>query len=1233
MRDMQMKSNEQHLTPEYYVGIGASAGGLEAIESFFKNMPTGSKVAFIVIQHLSPDYKSLMVELLSKKTDMPVYRAEDGMDVEANRIYLIPPKKNLTIFHGKLMLSEQDHTKGVNLPIDIFLRSLAEDQGEKAVAVILSGTGSDGMRGIRAIKEHGGMVMVQDEETAKFDGMPRAAISTGLADFVIAPEGMPRQLLAFMKHPRIFSSSDKDGALADKHGLNKIFALIKNKTKVDFTYYKENTVNRRIERRMTINQIDDLDNYIDYLQRYPGEIIALHKELLIGVTSFFRDPETFDYVHKKCLPNIVDNVAGQELRLWIAGCSTGEEAYTLAMLLHEYAERIGRKRNMKVFATDIDKDAIQFAANGVYPESIAADIDQEYLGKYFHKVNEEFRITRMIREMVVFAQHNLIKDPPFTNINLVSCRNLLIYLQQPMQKKVLECFNFSLNPGGYLLLGSSETTGECAQLFEPVDHKHKIFRSKGIHRSISTDSRVFEPIDSRINSQLAVHHGKHGYMSPDDRLFERFIQTLEGEYFTVAAVLNAQYEVIYTFGDTEGFFKLPSGRSTSDITKMTRKDLSIPLSTGVMKAFKSKQRQEYTIKLQNSGEECFVKLIIKVLPSRQGLEELAAIFINEVARKLTGDDKEHIFYDLNSEAEERIKDLENDLQFTRENLQATIEELETSNEELQATNEELLASNEELQSTNEELQSTNEELHTVNAEHQSRIFELTELHNDIDNILTSTRVGILLLDENLCIRRYSPPVQDIINVLDQDVGRPFCHLSHTLVDVSLNDLVDKVQNTHRTIEQEVRNTKEEWFQMRLLPYSIGPKSFAGVVMTFVDISHIITTQNELEAREAELRETASLAKVGSWKYLPNIKKHIWSPELFKIFERNQEEYISHEEVLSYFKDEHQIQLQKAMDNLINTNNSFDIVAEIQSKTGEAKWVRILGKINTKQEKDQCFIGGAAQDITALKSAEAELAASKKETADIIEHMPGGLFLYQLSERKLILIDGNAEAAAITGKELKDIIGQEFDVIWSAAKDSGITDKMLSVLNTGQPYFESSLSYHDEALDASFRLAAFPLAEGRLAVAFERITDKMRLEESLRRSEESYRHLFENMTQGVVYQSADGTILDANPAAEEILGLSLDQMRGRTSVDPRWRAVRKDGSDFPGDEHPSMVALREAKAIRNVIMGVFHPGRDITRWINISAVPMFRGNELKPYQVFATFDEIDDPCCPSSISEF
>jgi len=960
--------------PLYYVAVGASAGGLEAIDILFSKMPIDTGFAFIIIQHLSPDYKSLMVELLSKKTKMPVHRAEDNMQVLANNIYLIPPKKNLSIFHGKLFLTEQDHSKGINLPIDYFFKSLAEDQGEKAICIILSGTGSDGARGLRAIKENGGMVMVQKEDTAKFDGMPRAAIATGLVDFIIPPEEMPQQLLNFVKHPFTSKIERPEAALSGEEGLTKIFSILREKFKVDFTFYKPNTITRRIERRMAINQIDNIQDYVNYLLNYPGEVASLYRELLIGVTSFFRDQDAFEVLKNKWLPEMLESLSGKDIRFWVAGCSTGEEAYSLAIIFKELEDSMNLSFNLKIFATDIDKDALYFAAQGTYPESIAADVSIKYLAKYFYKREDSYQIVRNVREMVVFAEHNLIKDPPFTNINLISCRNLMIYLQPILQQKVLDYFNFSLVPSGLLFLGTSESILDKNEYFEILDQKFKIFRSKGRHKPYLETSNFITATDTRSKDLLKHYTGVRRQIKSleEERILERFLNTISNEYLPPSLIVNEYLEVQHSFGNVQDYFKIPTGKLVNDIKKMAIKELYIPISTGIQKVFRERKELRFSnIKLQVNNEEKVIDLVFKPLIEKKGQDSFVLIFIYEVKQSKTSNSETSVqSFNLSKESEERMKELEIELQYTKENLQATIEELETSNEELQATNEELLASNEELQSTNEELQSTNEELFTVNAEYQSKILELTELHNDIDNLLEASLISQLILDENLEIRKFSPQITNIFTILKNDIGRPINHISHNIVNLDPYQIIYDVQKISEPIEREIITKNGDWFLMRVSPYKISPKSFSGVVVSFVNINQLKKSQKDLNL-----------------------------------------------------------------------------------------------------------------------------------------------------------------------------------------------------------------------------------------------------------AEEKFKNLFETMELGVVYQNTNGEIILANPAAEKILGLSLEQMLGKKSVDASWRAIHEDGTPFYGDEHPSMIALKTGKKVKDVIMGVFNPVKNNYVWINISAIPLIDESTAKPYLAYAIFEDV------------
>ncbi|MCP5159219.1 MAG: PAS domain S-box protein [Gammaproteobacteria bacterium] len=858
------------------------------------------------------------------------------------------------------------------------------------------------------------------------------------------------------------------------------------------------TVIRRIERRMTVNQIHELRDYVKFMERYSSEVTTLYRELLIGVTSFFRDREVFEELEENHLPALFKRIEDREIRFWIAGCSTGEEAYSLAILSHEVMEKIDKRIDIKIFATDIDRDAILRASNGLYPESVAVDLPPKLLTKYFHHRDEHYQIDRSIREMVVFAQHNLIKDPPFTNIELVSCRNLLIYLQPVLQRKAMELMNFSLNPQGILLLGSSETTGEAADLYEALHQKYKIYVSKGKRRPTSGPEFLSVPEMRSWQNRARSTNGPWPRNQDDERLLERFLQALAGDYVPLAVVVNEQLEVLHILGNADGYFRLPSGKLMNDVTKIAVRDLAIPLATGLQKVFKTGEELKYTsIRLQWNNESKSVQMRIRPLPGKKGQELLVAVFIEETAPLLkeTASDEMQV-YNVTEEAEQRINDLEQELQFSRENLQATIEELETSNEELQATNEELLASNEELQSTNEELQSVNEELHTVNAEYQSKIIELTEINNDLDNLMASTRIATLFLDENLAVRRFTPEIRRIFKILDSDLGRPANHLIH-MVQVNLFELIDEVAQSGVEQEQEVRTQDGAWFLMRILPYQVGIGAVSGVVLTFIDIGLLKTIQHALLDSESRLTSLYRAAPVGIGRIVDRTFLEV-NDQLCRMVGYTHEELIGRSSRLLYASQE-----------------EFEYVG-------------------------------------------------KELHAQILEHGVGTV-----------------------KSDWRRKNGSLFPVLISSAP-----------LDAANPDEGTTFTVLD-------------------------LSSSMRATEQIRASEERYRQLFNTMAEGVVYQNAYGEIIFANPAAASILGLPIDEIDGQVSLRYSWQAIYQDGSEFSDDQHPSMVALRTGQPVTDVVMGVFNPQRRQTRWLRVSAIPLFNPGEKKPFQVFATFNDITE----------
>jgi two-component system CheB/CheR fusion protein len=831
--------------PSFIVGLGASAGGLEAVTSFFNSMPADSGLTFVLVQHLSPHYKSLMLELLSKHTKMPIYRAEDGMSLEPNSVYLITPKKNILVFHDKLLLMDPDPGHLVNLPIDIFFRSLAEDRGERAIGIVLSGTGSDGTRGVRAIKEAGGMVMVQEEASAKFDGMPRSALATGLADYILPPEQMPRELLNFVKHPTVARKPVESPIAAESDGLTKIVALIRKHTGTDFSLYKPSTVVRRIERRMSINQIGTVEEYVRYLAIAPGEVESLFRELLIGVTKFFREPEAFAAIGQHVLPRLFDSPPENgPVRVWVPACSTGEEAYSLAMLMQEYVDRLETPREFKIFATDIDNRAIETASCGSYPISIAADVSAERLSHFFVKSGDLYQVSRGLRERVIFAQQNIIKDPPFTRVNLVSCRNLLIYLQPTLQHKLLAYFHFALAQPGFLFLGSSETVGDFTDCFELFDSKSRIYEHRPGARPLVASGMPLALTDSGAKPQTL---SGQGLPSTTDHALDAAYDALLAQYVPPSVLVDSEQNVLHVFGDISSILRLPTGKVSLQVLKMVPKDLSVALGTALHKATRDQREIRYTDVRVPFGETVrTLELRVRPMPVKRTRELSYLISFEETQPPASADAGEPgESFDMESKVRQRVSDLEQELQYTKENLQATIEELETSNEELQATNEELVASNEELQSTNEELQSVNEELYTVNAEYQGKIQELMELNADFDSLFASTDVAWIFLDGNLRVRKFTDAANQQFNLIQTDIGRPVEHISHNLRYTTLIRDARRVLETGEPIELTVQGESDRWYSLRLLPYRKESPGHKGVLVASFDVTDIQRNNTEL----------------------------------------------------------------------------------------------------------------------------------------------------------------------------------------------------------------------------------------------------------------------------------------------------------------------------------------------------------------------------------------------------
>jgi two-component system CheB/CheR fusion protein len=830
------------------VGIGSSAGGFEALERFLRHVPRRSGLAFVLVQHLDPTHKGIMPELLQRVTRMQVFEVKDGMKVEPDCVYVIPPNKDMSILGGVLHLLEPAAPRGLRLPIDFFLRSLAQDFRERSIGVILSGMGSDGTLGLRAIKENAGFVLVQEPSSAKFDGMPRSAIDAGLADIVAPVEDLPRGILAVLKRmPRLAVSEKKPVGQAG-NAFDKTIILIRERTGHDFSVYKPSTLLRRIERRMGIHQIERLDGYVRFLRENPQEVDLLFNELLIGVTTFFRDTPVWEQLKKSVLPELLaERLPGNVLRAWVPGCSTGEEAYSLAMIFKEAVAELKPKRNftLQIFATDLDRDAIDRARRGFYPANIAADVSSARLKRFFVKENEGFRVRNEIREMVIFAPQNLTMDPPFTKLDLLSCRNLLIYLSADLQKKLIPLFHYSLHPGGILLLGSAETTGSNPKLFTSLGGRTRIFRRSGAlpqHDQVDFPS-AFTAVSREISEPTNASSSSINLQTAADQLVLR-------QFAPPAVLTNDQGDILYISGHTGKYLEAAAGRANWNIFVMARESLRYELSTGFQKSLRTQEAVILSgLHVVSNGHKQSLKISIRQLDDPESLRGMVMIVFTDVAeptiiRPDKCGQKRSPRHERVTELEEEIIRIRNEARTTREDMQAAQEEGRATNEELQSTNEELQSTNEELTTSKEEMQSLNEELQTVNAELQAKLDELSRADSDMKNLLDSTDIATLFLDRKLNVRRYTPRAARIIKLIPADEGRPVTDLASQL---DYPDLACDARDVLRKlipVEKPVSAKDGRWFTVRIMPYLSLEDRIDGVVITFTDI----TKSKNLEAK-------------------------------------------------------------------------------------------------------------------------------------------------------------------------------------------------------------------------------------------------------------------------------------------------------------------------------------------------------------------------------------------------
>jgi two-component system CheB/CheR fusion protein len=844
------------------VGIGASAGGLEAFIQLISNLPNDTGMAFVLLQHLEPSQPSMLSDIIARSTPMPVQEVEDGMGVAPNQVYVIPPNQGLTLEAGKFHLLSRDRTQGSRRVIDVFFKSLAEDRGVKSIGVVLSGGDADGTRGIEAIKAAGGITLAQSEDTAQVSSMPHMAIATGQIDFVQPPADLARTLVEISRHPYITSPTVPEAtaeSTSSRDALADILALLKRYSRVDFSQYKPTSLNRRIARRMALHHLDSLDDYLQFLRDNPAEIEALYQEILIRVTSFFRDEDVFAALSQQVFPALVQNRNSDvPIRIWVAGCATGEEAYSIAMALLEYLADHPMNPPIQIFATDVNEQSIEIARIGWYSQAQVADVSPERLQRYFVPVDDGYQVHTLVRELCIFARQNLVNDPPFSRLDLISCRNVLIYFSLALQRRVLPMFHYGLKPQGYLLLGSSETVGEFTDLFAPLGNRHRIYTklSRGPQQEInfSVDSYVPELALPRPVPSPDRAENLDPYATADQILLSR--------YAPACVLVNTQLEILQFRGQTGAYLAPSPGRASLNLLRMVRENLRLDLRTALYQARQLEQVVERDTVALREGDRTR-RIRIEVVPFTAGDPETpyylvmfrdiptAADLIEVEVTPVDGSEGEPF---RNAEIEryrQENQQLQDDLETTRSHLQSIIQAQEASNQDLRAANEEILSSNEELQSTNEELQTakeeiqaTNEELSTINDELYRRNAETARISDDFQNLLSSIHIPILMLEGDLRIRRFTPTATPLFNLITSDIGRPLSNINHQL---KIDDLEQRIRHVIDTLDQtsqEVQDQEGRWYDLRIRPYRTLDNRIDGAVVVLVDID---TLKRQAEA--------------------------------------------------------------------------------------------------------------------------------------------------------------------------------------------------------------------------------------------------------------------------------------------------------------------------------------------------------------------------------------------------
>lgn len=946
--------------PHHIIAIGASAGGMEEINSFFDSTPLDG-VSYIIIQHLSPDFKSRMVELLAKHSKLKVEQAENGMPVKSNQVYLIPSDKFMTIQGNKLYLTDKEKIKGPHMTINTFFSSLAADYGKKAIGIVLSGLGADGTEGIKAIKKAGGIVMARNPETSEFGSMPSNAIGTGLVDFVLEPDQMPEAIEDFVKNEGKFTIDHED----DEKNLAAIVDLIKERSPLDFTDYKQATILRRTKRRASYGNFTTLENYLNFLKVSPEEVETLAKEFLISVTSFFRDKEAFDFIQKNVLPDILEKLApGEELKMWIAGCATGEEVYSIAILIAEQLVGKYEETIIKIFATDIDSAALIHAGKGIYNSGIIKHISAERLEKFFTNDGENYRVNPIIRKMVIFAQHDLVKNPPYCNMHLISCRNLLIYMAPVLQKKIFSMLLFGLKRDGYLFLGSSENPMPIIKNLEVVNKKWKIYKNLETKRGASFDAfSLPNMVDTKQTpSRLSREDTTK---SIGNTFIEAMSASLAAEQDYLALCIDENNHVVKSYGDTTKY--LLQKHFNSNLTELLPKPLALAFNIASTKTLKTNQKATVLgVKMKHDGHPMSVNLTVSPLLIKKGEPSFLMVTFSE-DKSAVVDQKDSLF-DEKTYLDQYTINLEEELKEVKDKLHAAYEKLDSTNENMQSFNEELISANEEMQSTNEEMQSVNEELHTINSDYQLKNKELLEINDDLNNYFRSNINGQLFINNDMRLMRFSPGTTKQINLLESDIGRPLSNISTNIKFETIVDDINKVLAEGCVITKEIETNDGKWYQMMTMPYvQQADQSNSGAIITFNDITELKRIQQELDMSNQMLNIAIDAAAMGLGSINIQTRELISSPRFKELFGFRADEQMPYDAVIGQIDTEYKSLVTDAIEASISKGEKCDVEFSLRGfHDDKLRWLRGVGNVSyDKQEKPNYFTG-VLHDITAHK---------------------------------------------------------------------------------------------------------------------------------------------------------------------------------------------------------------------------------------------------------------------------